>query len=200
MKHRALPCALVAALSLLGGCGANAHTDAPTPLGRSFAAGPSGTIGKAVTPIGDPPPERNGVLPADTVTRQNAPSWTARSPQAALLHYALLYINWNAVALPSREHELSSLAVGSARLITEQLAATHNLAATLIADHVHNSGLVLSIAPGQGIARGHWIIVTQEQTTGVGPYAALPPTLHVTFANVEQLNHRWTISEWRPRD
>jgi hypothetical protein len=58
---------------------------------------------------------------------------------------------------------------------------------------------VLAIAPGQGPAAGQWIVVTQEQTTGTGPYASLPPALHVTFASTERLNHGWVISGWTPR-
>lgn len=63
--------------------------------------------------------------------------------------------------------------MGAARLAAEQTAASRSVTAALVASHVRNHGVVLSIAPGQGIARGQWIIVTQEQTTGSGPYAGL---------------------------
>ena len=41
------------------------------------------------------------------------------------------------------------------------------------------------IAPGQGSAAGLWVIVTRETTTGEGDYAGLPPTDHVTDAQVD---------------
>jgi hypothetical protein len=47
--------------------------------------------------------------------------------------------------------------------------------AALIASHVANSGQVVAIAPGEGPDAGHWVIVTEEHTTGTGRYAGPPP-------------------------
>ena len=57
---------------------------------------------------------------------------------------------------------------------------------------------MLGIAPSQGPARGQWIVVTEEQTTGGGPYAGLPPTTHVSIARVKQWGQGWGVSEWTP--
>jgi hypothetical protein len=132
--------------------------------------------------------------------KENTPSSLAPSPQAALLRYALLYTNWQASSLPAHERRLAALAVGAARLTAEQEDASASAAAALAADHVQNTGVVLSIAAELGPTRGQWIVVTQEQSTGTGPYAGLPPTLHVTLARTERLKRGWAVSEWTPRD
>jgi hypothetical protein len=132
-------------------------------------------------------------------SRQNTPGSLAPSPRAALLRYALLYTNWQAASLPATERRLASLAVGAARLTAEQLVASNSAAAALAANHVQNKGVVLAIAPGRGSIVGQWIVVTEEQTTGTGPYAGLPPTLHVTLGRTERLGHGWVVSGWTPR-
>ncbi len=189
---------LILALMSLSGCGASSTTSTPSPLGRSFAAAP-GPASPAAAPIGDPPAERHGTVPERSALKESTPSSLAPSPQTALLRYALLYTNWQAASLPALERRLASLAVGAARLSAEQAGASRSAAATLAADHVQNTGVVLSIAAGRGPARGQWIVVTQEQSTGTGPYAGLPATLHVTLARTERVNRSWVISEWSPR-
>ncbi len=192
------PLALILVLLSVGGCGASSTTSAPSPLGRAFAAA-SSPPGAAAAPIGDPPPERHGAVPQSVTGKQDTPSAPAASPQAALLRYARLYTNWQAASLPTVERRLASLAVGAARLTAEQNAASSSAVAELTAHHVQNTGIVLAIAPGRGPASGQWIVVTQEQSTGTGPYAGLPPTLHVTLASTEHLNRGWVISGWTPR-
>jgi hypothetical protein len=188
----------LAVLSCLAGCGASAPTSVSPPLGRLFSA--EQTLSSAAVSAGDPLEERDGTVQQRLASKQNTPSWSAPSPQAALLRYALLYTNWQASSLPARERELASLAVGVARLTAEQDAASQSAAATLRTNHVQNKGVVLSIAAGRVPARGgHWIVVTEERTTGIGPYAGLPPTLHVTFARVERVSHGWAVSEWSSR-
>lgn len=195
-RHTAAPAlTLILALTFLSGCGAT--TSAPSSLGRSFAAAP-GPTSPAPAPNGDPPDERDGTVPESMASRQNMPSSLAPSPQAALQRYALLYTNWRAASLPSVERQLAALAVGAARLTAEQIAASHSTTAALAAEHVQNTGVVLAIAPGQGPVRGQWIVVTQEQTIGEGPYAGLPPTLHVTLARTRRLGQGWAISSWTP--
>jgi len=97
------------------------------------------------------------------------------------------------------ERHLASLAVGAARLAAEQTAASQSAAAQLAANHVQDKGVVLAITPGLGPARGQWVIVTQEQTTGTGPYAGLPSSPHVTLARAARLGRGWVVSEWSPR-
>ena len=41
------------------------------------------------------------------------------------------------------------------------------------AHDVANVGQVVAIAPGEGPDRGQWVVVTEEQTTGTGPYDAV---------------------------
>jgi hypothetical protein len=192
------PLALVLVLICVSGCGASSTTSMPSPLGRAFAAAPS-PARAAAAPIGDPPAERHGTVPQSSASKQDTPSALAPSPQAALLRYALLYTNWQATSLPTVERQLASLAVGAARVTAEQIAASSSTIADLAAHHVQNTGIVLAITPGREPTRGQWIVVTQEQSTGTGPYAGLPPTLHVTLASTEHRNQGWAISGWTPR-
>jgi hypothetical protein len=190
--------ALILALMSVSGCGASSTTSGPSPLGRAFTAAPSPERA-AAAPSGDPPGERHGTVPPALARREDTPSSLAPSPQAALLRYALAYTNWQAASLTTVERRLASLAVGPARLTAEQIAASSSAVAELAAHHVQNRGVVLAIAPGRGPAAGQWIVVTQEQSTGTGPYAGLPPTLHVTLASTEHRDHGWVISGWTPR-
>jgi hypothetical protein len=140
-------------------------------------------------------------VPRGTAAEENRASATAiaRSPRAALRRYALAYTNWRAGELPVRERELVKLGVGPARLAAEQTAASASAIASLTASHVENQGVVLTIAPGEGAAGGQWIVVTQEQTSGTGAYAGLPPAPHVTVARVTRVGQGWAVSEWSPR-
>jgi hypothetical protein len=121
-----------------------------------------------------------------------------RSAQAALRRYALVYTNWHASDLSAREHELASLAIGPARLAAEQATASQSGAASLALHRVENHGVVLAIAPGEGPARARWVVVTDELTTGTGPYAGLPRTLQVTLAQVVRVGSGWLVREWVP--
>jgi hypothetical protein len=194
--HVRLALTLMLTLAFLAGCGST--TNAPSPLGRSFASAPASTSTSAA-PIGDPPPERHGTVPEGIASEENRSGSLAATPQAALLRYALTYTNWRASSLSVVERRLVSLAVGAAKLTAEQTAASNSVAAELADDHVQNKGVVLAITPAQGPADGQWVVVTQEQTTGTGPYAGLPPALHVILARTERLNHGWVISGWTPR-
>jgi hypothetical protein len=187
------------ALLVLGGCG-GATPPASSPLGRSLGAERM-PVRAAPAPSGDPPAERSGTVPASQTAMQNAPTAGSISatPQIALRRYALAYTNWTARSLPATERRLASLAIGPARLTAEQLAASTSATVELAANHVQNKGVVLAIAPGLGPAVSQWVVVTQEQTAGTGPYAGLPPTLHVTLARTERLDGGWVISSWTPR-
>ncbi len=189
--------AMLLTLIALDGCAASSPASAPVPLGRSLSAAPS-RASTGLPLAGESPTEQHGTIPPGAALRQNTPSELGATPQAALARYAQRYITWQADSLPTVERQLVALAVGAARLTAEQIAASHSTTAQLIADHVQNTGTVLSIAPGQGPARNQWIIVTQEHTTGTGPYAGLPPTLRVTLARTQHLNRGWAVSDWTP--
>lgn len=187
------------ALLALGGCG-GAPPPASSPLGRSLGA-ERVAVRRASAPFGDPVTGPGGTVPRSRLAAQDTPGAGAASPtrQAALRRYALAYTNWTASSLSARERLLASLAVGPARLAAEQTAASGSAVASLARSHVENRGVVIAITAGEGAARGQWVVVTQEQTTGTGAYAGLPPSLHVTFARVIRVGHDWTVSEWSPR-
>jgi hypothetical protein len=199
MRSRQSVAACVLAL-LVAGCGGAPHSPG-SPLGRSIA--PTRQPSRA-TPTGadagDPPSERGGKIPPGAQAAQQtvAAGVPLASARAALELYALLYVNWRAAQLPARELELARLSVGTARLRAEQTLAGRSGAAALAADDVANHGEVLSIAPGEGSASGGWVVVTQEQTTGSGAYAGLPPGPHVTLARVTRLRGGWVVSAWDP--
>jgi hypothetical protein len=189
---------LLAGVLALAGCG-GAGAKPQAPLGRPFTSQPAHP-GQASAPAGDPPAERGGTLSRTQAALENGPRGAAiaRSPQAALRRYALLYTNWRASALPARERELASLAVGPARLADEQAIASQSGALSLAGHHVENRGVVLAIARGEGRARARWVVVTEELTTGSGPYAGLPGTLQVTLAQVVRLGPGWAVRIWSP--
>ena len=71
--------------------------------------------------------------------------------------------------------------------------------ATVLARYqVSNSGSVTAIAPGQGPQLGRWAVVTNELTTGTGPYLGLPATSHVTWATLIHTRHGYVIDGWYP--
>jgi hypothetical protein len=184
----------------LAGCGASPRGGAP--LGRSIEAGPRRPLpaAPAPAPVGDPPGERGGTIPATARASENTvtAAGVASSPQQALQRYALAYINWRATDLPERERELAALAVGAAKLTAQQTAAAQSGAAALAANRVANSGQVVAIARGEGPDTRWWVIVTLEHTIGSGAYAGLPPAAHVTLAQVTHLKRGWVVSAWNP--
>ena len=119
----------------------------------------------------------------------------APSAQAALERFTRLYINWTAGELPGRSRQLAELATGQAQAQALALAAR---AAVLARNQVTNSGTVTAIAAGQGSERGRWAVVTNELTTGTGPYLGLPATSHVTWATVIHIRHGYVIDGWYP--
>jgi hypothetical protein len=192
---------MTVALALaLGGCASTARVS--TPLGRSIAAGPprAAPVAETPAPVGDPPTERGGTIPATAQTAEGSASraGVASSPKLALGRYALAYVNWRANDLNARERQLAAISVGAAKLVAEQTGAARSGAAALIANDVANSGQVVAIARGEGPDRGQWVVVTQEHTTGTGAYAGLPPGPHVTFAQVRHIKAGWAVSAWSP--
>ena len=192
---------LLAAVAL-GGC-ATGQRSPVTPLGRPIAASSQHTLGRSAStpaPAGDPPSERGGTVPPAALAAQQSvgAALLAATPQLALERYALVYVNWRAAQLPEHEQQLARMSIGAARLVAQQTAAGGGAAAALAANHVANSGQVIAIAPGQGGDAGEWVVVTQEHTTGAGPYAGLPPGPHVTLAEVTHEPGGWVVSRWLP--
>jgi predicted small lipoprotein YifL len=190
-----LPTALAIALTLAG-CGL---TDPYTSQHAKTTSTSTSTTSKSTN--ADPAPERGGTIPNAAQVAQNklvAGAGTA-TPQAALERYANLDINWTARTLAGVQDHLSAISVGQARAQARQAAASYGRDRTLQSSQVANTGTVVAIAPGQGPAAGSWVIVTRETTTGHGDYAGLPPTDHVTDAQVQHTHNGWVISSWSPQ-
>jgi hypothetical protein len=120
----------------------------------------------------------------------------APSAEAALAHYASVYVNWTAATLAANERKLASLSTGQAR--DQALAEGLHPSPTIARYAVSNSGSVVGIAEGRGTERGRWAVVTVEQTNGYGPYQGLPATSHVTWATVTRVSQGWVVSGWYP--
>ena len=150
---------------------------------------------------GDPPPERGGQIPAGAQAAQDAlaPGGAQPTPRAALARYAQIAVNWSWRDLTNVQRHLASISLGQARAQAVQAAASASADSTLRGQQISNSGQPMSIAPGEGEARGRWVIVTHEHTTGQGSYAGLPPTLHVSYARLTHTSQGFVVSQWQPQ-
>jgi hypothetical protein len=197
--HLRLPAALAVVLTLAG-CGlSDPYTSQhPSTTSTSMSAIPTTT---ATVPNADPAPERGGTIPNAAHAAQNklAASAGLPTPQAALERYANIDINWTAHTVAGIQHELAAISVGQARAQALQAAASYGKDSTLQASQVANTGTVVAIAPGQGRAVGLWVVVTRETTTGRRDYAGLPPSDHVTNAQVEHTHNGFVVSAWSPQ-
>ena len=194
-----LPAALAVALTLAG-CGLTDPYTSQHPVTPNTSRSTSTTTTPTVTSA-DPAPERSGTIPSAAESAQNKVAASAGSPtaQAALEHYANLDINWTAATVGHVQNELAAISVGQARAQALQAAIAYGHDSTLQQSQVANTGTVIAIAPGQGPAAGSWVIVTRESTTGSGDYAGLPPTDHITDAQVEHTSGGWIVSSWSPQ-
>jgi hypothetical protein len=101
----------------------------------------------------------------------------------------------------------TSLSLGRSLEVGKKVSETGNspqrpsqgAAAELAANHVENKGVLLAIISGEGPAHGQWVVVTQEQTTGSGPYSGLPTSPHVTLAKTVRLRNGFAVSQWNPQ-
>jgi hypothetical protein len=195
-----LPAALAIAV-LLAGCGLTDPYAGQHPARTSTSTSTSTTSTTATATNADPRPERGGTIPNATQAAENqlAASAGRPTPQTALERYANLDINWTAKTVAGVQHELAAISVGPARAQALQAAASYGHDTTLQASQVANTGTVVAIAPGRGSAAGWWVVITRETTTGQGDYAGLPPTDHVTNAQVEHTRNGWVISSWSPQ-
>jgi hypothetical protein len=193
--------AAVAITSTLAGCGLNdpySHHQQPVAATSTLT---TSTSSSTTATDADPAPERGGTIPQAAQASQGTPAAAAGSstPRAALERYARLYVNWTASTVAGVQRDLAALSVGQAHAQALQAAASYGRDTTLQTSHVTNTGTVIAIDPGQGTASGLWVIVTSEQTTGAGNYAGLPPTVHVTYAQVSQTQHEFVVSRWSPQ-
>ncbi len=90
------------------------------------------------------------------------------------------------------------MAVGAARLVEREAAATSEGDTTIRRGRIHNSGAVLSVAADMRHP-GLWVIVTREQTSGDSQYAELPTSYHVTLARLASVPGGYAVSEWLPQ-
>lgn len=184
----------------LSGCGI-ADPYAATHPSPSAATPSSSTLTSASTSTdADPAPERGGTIsPGDQAAQDRlARSAAQPTPQAALELYAQLDINWTAHTVESVQQHLAAISLAQARAQAIQAAASYGRDATLRQSAVANTGHVVAIAQSLAPA-GQWVLVTSEQTTGQGDYTGLPPTLHVTYAQVTHTSSGWVVSEWAPQ-
>ena len=144
-----------------------------------------------------PAPERGGTIPAAASRAQRQLTSGAGTPTAALERYASVWSNWTAATVVARQRQLAGMSLGQARAQAEQAIASFKNDQTLARSHVANSGQVVAIAPALH-APGQWVVVTSEATSGQGDYAGLPPTLHVTYAQVTNTNRGFVVSRWSP--
>jgi hypothetical protein len=174
--------ALMTAVAVaLGGCGIS---DPYTQQVRTARPAPAGAVTRGDH---DGPPATSATVPAGA---------SAPTPQAALARYGGLYVNWTAATLPTVQRRLASISTGQAR--AQALAESKAPLQAVSTYTVSNSGQVVAIAPGQGAKRGEWAVITDEQTTGDGPYQGLPATSHVTWAIVQRDGQGWVVSGWYP--
>lgn len=164
----------------LAGC---QNPDAPTSAGTQE--------GLAGSP-GEPQP------PAPTPPSAYVPVGVRSTPQSALLAFAALYVNWDYRTLAARQRMLAAMSLGAARAAELQAAASSAGDQTLQAARIRNSGVVLGLAPDRS-ARGRWVLVTREQTTGSAGYAGLEPSDHVTLARLVRTGAGYAVSEWLPQ-
>jgi hypothetical protein len=186
-----LPAFLVAAV--LAGCGiADPYTSKPAT---------TSTTASPATTNGDPAPERGGTVPNGARTAQARVAAGAGLPtaQSALERYARLYVNWTAGTVASVQRQLATLSTGQARAQALQAAASYTRDQALARSGVANTGHLVAIGPSLA-NRGQWVLVTSEQTTGIGDYSELPATLHVTYAQVTRSRSGWVVSEWAPQN
>jgi hypothetical protein len=184
MRSRALLILGAGVTVVLSGCGI------PNPY--SHQAPPS----SATTPKTSPataPSRADG--PAEPAQAGIASTGLAPTPQAALARFAGLYGNWQASQLPARARQLAAVAVGQAHAQALGLASR---APNLERYRVANTATVTAIAAGEGAERGRWAVVTNEITSGDGPYLGLPATSHVTWATVRHQAGGYVISGWYP--
>jgi hypothetical protein len=203
MRHRHTGSVLLAASAAvaLAGCGLSDPYTAKQPSSSVSNSTSTSTTPSTTTTNADPARERGGTIPPGARATQSRLSGGAGqpTPQSALEHYARLYVNWSARTVADDQRELAAISVDQARAQALQAAASYAHDQTLQQSGVANSGHAVAITSSI-VTPGQWVLVTSEQTTGKGDYAGLPPTLHVTYAQVTRASSGWVVSEWAPQN
>ena len=191
----------VSAAVALAGCGLTDPYTAKQPSKSVPNSTSKSTTRSTVATDADPAPERGGTIPAGSRATQSqlAPGAGKLSPESALERYARLYVNWSAPTVAADQRELATISLDQARAQALQAATSYAHEQTLQHSGVANSGHAVAITSSI-TTPGQWVIVTSEQTTGKGDYAGLPPTLHVTYAQVTRTSSGWVVSEWAPQN
>jgi hypothetical protein len=194
--------ALILTVIALAGCGIGDPYQTGQPAASTSTASTTPTSTTPPAQNGDPAPERGGTIPSAAQAAQNklAAGAAQPTPQAALERYARIYLNWTTPRVVAIQRQLAAISTGQARALAQQAAASAARDAQLQAGQIANSGQVISLAPGQGVAHGQWVIVTSELTIGPGDYQGLPPTLHIIYARVTDIPQGWVISGWQPQN
>ncbi len=196
MNHPALASVAAAALVVLtAGCGITDPYTNASP--RRGAASSTTTASVSASSDADPAPEQGGGIPpaAQQAQSQLAAGAAQPTPQAALQHYATIYINWTADTVATVQAQLASISLGQARAQALQAAASYKHDSTLRASGVSNSGSVIAITRSL-TTPGQWVIVTSESTTGQGDYTGLPASLHLTYARLTHLPDGYVVDQW----
>jgi hypothetical protein len=158
------------------------------------------TAPKASKTASDPTPalERGGTIPqsAKTQNSQLAATAASASPPAALKRYANLACNWTAGTVVARQRQLVEDSLGQARANARQALTELSADHTLAANSIVNRCQIISLAPGAGPAKGQWVIVLDQSTTGSSDYSSLPATLHVIYATTTRHNGGYVPSQW----
>lgn len=189
---------LVCCAAVLAGCGITDPYSAKSPATRATS---SSALTSTPTTSADPAPERGGTISSAARAAQSRLAADAGrpTPQAALERYARVYDNWSTKTVAAAQDQLATISLGQAHAQALQAAASYARDQTLKQSAVANSGRLLAITESL-TTPGQWVLVTSEQTTGNGDYAGLPPTLHVTYAQVTHIPSGWVVSEWSPQN
>jgi hypothetical protein len=189
--RRARPASALAAAvlsaGLLAGCGlrdpaAGYYTTATTTASKT-----------AVNPT--PALERGGTIPQSAKPKL-AVNAASASPAAALERYANLACNWTAANVAVRQRKLVSISLGQARANAQQALAELSADQTLTTNDIVNRCQVVSIASGAGPAKGEWVVVLEQSTTGSAEYGSLPATLHVIFGATVRRKQGFLVTRW----
>ena len=167
---------ILAALAVLGGCGASAR---PSPR-------PKLAVARATHEYPSPPPPPESVRAASPTATQ------------AVRTFVTAYVNWTADTVAGDMRMLAARCIGQARSALELAAAETASDYELRRGGIANSGTVEAVAQLPGV-RDRFIVVTRESTTATNTtaYAGLRPAWHVALATVARVRGAWAVSEWQ---
>lgn len=148
-----------------------------------------------------PEAAQRGEAPETPETEDTVPTHAlAPTEESAIERFARLYVNWTWKTVHRHQLMLAENSIGEARIAAQQAAAQVSSRSALGQNAVSNSGQVISIAQGKGGADGYWVVVTDERTRGKNQYRELPSTMHVSYAQVTEVQGGWVVSRWEPQN